>query len=115
MAARFMVKEYSWWGQGEEVIVILPWEEWWEYQIADVANCHVAVLPLHPDLRARFNATAAWEYARRMNGLPYGYHNMIFSWIDTPGDNYPPPLDSNLVRVDLLCLSIVGSLARGTM
>ncbi|KAG0609541.1 hypothetical protein M758_8G192400 [Ceratodon purpureus] len=82
---------------GEEVIVILPWEEWWELQIADVANCHVAVLPLHPDLRAKFNATAAWDYARRMSGLPYGYHNMIFSWIDTPTDNYPPPLDSNLV------------------
>jgi len=85
------------------VIAILPWEEWWELQIADVANCHVAVLPLHPDLRAKFNATAAWEYARRMNGLPYGYHNMIFSWIDTPTDNYPPPLDSNLV-----CLRLYG-------
>lgn len=81
--------------------MILPWEEWWELQIADVANCHVAVLPLHPDLRAKFNVTAAWEYARKMNGLPYGYHNMIFSWIDTPTDNYPPPLDSNLVGLRL--------------
>jgi len=77
--------------------VVVPWEEWFELQVADVANCHIAVLPLHPDLRAKFNVTAAWEYARRMSGLPYGYHNMIFSWIDTPTDNYPPPLDSNLV------------------
>ncbi|KAG0601359.1 hypothetical protein M758_11G104400 [Ceratodon purpureus] len=82
---------------GEEIVAVIPWEEWWELQVADVANCHVAVLPLHPDLRAKFNVTAAWEYARRMNGMPYGYHNMIFSWIDTPTDNYPPPLDSNLV------------------
>lgn len=103
--------------QGEEVIVILPWEEWWELQVADVANCHVAVLPLHPDLRAKFNVTAAWEYALRMNGLPYGYHNMIFSWIDTPTDNYPPPLDSNLVvflsmvdRIVILYLSRCGDL-----
>lgn len=85
--------------QGEEVIAVIPWEEWWEFQIADVANCHVAVLPLHPNMRAKFNATAAWEYTRRMNGMPYGYHNMIFSWIDTPTDNYPPPLDSNLASI----------------
>jgi hypothetical protein len=79
------------------VIVVIPWEEWWELQLKDVAAPHVALLPMHPDLRARFNETAAWEYAQRMNGLPYGYHNMIFSWIDTRRDNYPPPLDSNLV------------------
>jgi len=87
------------WQQGEEVIVVIPWEEWWELQLKDVAAPHVALLPMHPDLRARFNETAAWEYAQRMNGLPYGYHNMIFSWIDTRRDNYPPPLDSNLVSV----------------
>lgn len=90
---------FSYSDQGEEIIAVIPWEEWWEFQIADVANCHVAVLPMHPDLRAKFNATAAWEYARRMNGMPYGYHNMIFSWIDTPTDNYPPPLDSNLASI----------------
>jgi hypothetical protein len=83
--------------EGEEVIVVIPWEEWWELQLKDVAAPHVALLPMHPDLRAIFNETAAWEYAQRMNGLPYGYHNMIFSWIDTRRDNYPPPLDSNLV------------------
>ncbi|KAI3986661.1 hypothetical protein MKX01_014199 [Papaver californicum] len=27
----------------------------------------------------------------------YGYHNMIFSWIDTVDGNYPPPLDAHLV------------------
>ncbi|GMP71109.1 hypothetical protein CsSME_00029652 [Camellia sinensis var. sinensis] len=32
-----------------------------------------------------------------MAGKPYGYHNMIFSWIDTIADNYPPPLDAHLV------------------
>ncbi|RVX10564.1 hypothetical protein CK203_017066 [Vitis vinifera] len=37
------------------------------------------------------------EYARSMAGKPYGYHNMIFSWIDTIADNYPPPLDAHLV------------------
>eukprot|EP00249_Psilotum_nudum_P014480 c24846_g2_i1 orf=519-2075(-) len=82
---------------GEEIIVVIPWEEWWEMQLKDIAHAHVALLPLHPDMRAKFNVTAAWEYARSMNGKPYGYHNMIFSWIDTSTDNYPPPIDGHLV------------------
>ncbi|CAM0902004.1 unnamed protein product [Alopecurus aequalis] len=60
-------------------------------------NKKVAFLPLHPDVRAKFNESAAWEFARSMYGKPYGYHNMIFSWIDTMSENYPPPLDANLV------------------
>lgn len=77
---------------------MLPWEEWWEFELSkDDSNPHIALLPLHPDLRAKFNETAAWEYARSMSGKPYGYHNLIFSWIDTIDGNYPPPLDSHLV------------------
>lgn len=63
----------------------------------DDSNPQIALLPLHPDLRAKFNETAAWIYAKSMNGKPYGYHNMIFSWIDTISDNYPPPLDAHVV------------------
>ncbi len=68
---------------GRGVIVVMPWNEWRELQLKDVADPHVALLPMHHDLRARFNQSAAWEYAQSMSGLPYGYHNMIFSWIDT--------------------------------
>ncbi|KAF8039976.1 hypothetical protein BT93_B2250 [Corymbia citriodora subsp. variegata] len=83
--------------KGEEIIVVIPWQEWWELALKDNSNPQIALLPLHPDVRAKFNSTAAWEYARSMSGKPYGYHNMIFSWIDTIGDNYPPPLDAHLV------------------
>ncbi|CAO1944784.1 unnamed protein product [Urochloa humidicola] len=84
--------------KGEDVIAILPWEEWWEFEVTkDDSNPQIALLPLHPDLRAKFNETAAWNYAKSMNGKPYGYHNMIFSWIDTISDNYPPPLDAHVV------------------
>lgn len=85
--------------QGEEIIVIIPWEEWWELALKDSSNPQIVLLPLHPDVRAKFNSTAAWEYARSMTGKPYGYHNMIFSWIDTIADNYPPPLDAHLVSI----------------
>ncbi|RDY12246.1 hypothetical protein CR513_02984, partial [Mucuna pruriens] len=84
--------------KGEDIIAIIPWEEWWDFELhKDDSNPHIALLPLHPDMRARFNETAAWEYALSMAGKPYGYHNMIFSWIDTLNGNYPPPLDANVV------------------
>ncbi|XP_019249828.1 PREDICTED: uncharacterized protein LOC109228993 isoform X2 [Nicotiana attenuata] len=84
--------------KGEDVIALLPWEEWWEFELSkDDSNPHIALLPLHPDLRAKFNETAAWEYAKSMDGQPYGYHNLIFSWIDTIDGNYPSPLDAHLV------------------
>jgi hypothetical protein len=73
--------------------------------LKDDSNPQVALLPLHPDVRAKFNESAAWEFARGMYGKPYGYHNMIFSWIDTMSENYPPPLDANLVY--LHCPSIL--------
>lgn len=83
--------------KGEEVIAVTPWDEWWELTLKDSSNPQIALLPLHPAVRARFNSAAAWEYVRSMSGKPYGYHNMIFSWIDTVTDNYPPPLDAHLV------------------
>ncbi|XP_051205033.1 uncharacterized protein [Lolium perenne] len=83
--------------KGEEIIAVVPWDEWWGMALKDDSNPQVALLPLHPDVRAKFNESAAWEFARGMYGKPYGYHNMIFSWIDTMSENYPPPLDANLV------------------
>ncbi|XP_022997471.1 uncharacterized protein LOC111492349 [Cucurbita maxima] len=83
--------------KGEEIIVVIPWDEWWELALKDNSNPQIALLPLHPEIHAKFNSTAAWEYARSMSGKPYGYHNMIFSWIDTVTDNFPPPLDAHLV------------------
>ena len=66
--------------QGEDIIAILPWDEWWEFELnKDDSNPHIALLPLHPDMQAKFNETAAWEYAKSMDDVPYGYHNMIFS------------------------------------
>ncbi|XVF70597.1 hypothetical protein PTKIN_Ptkin11bG0175600 [Pterospermum kingtungense] len=84
--------------KGEDIIAIVPWDEWWDFELTkDDSNPHIAFLPLHPDMRAKLNETAAWEYALSMAGKPYGYHNMIFSWIDTKDGNYPPPLDAHLV------------------
>ncbi|KAK8498118.1 hypothetical protein V6N12_025764 [Hibiscus sabdariffa] len=86
--------------KGEDIIAIIPWDEWWDFELnKDDSNPHIAYLPLHSDVRAKFNETAAWEYALSMAGKPYGYHNMIFSWIDTIDGNYPPPLDAHVFIV----------------
>ncbi|GAQ78847.1 hypothetical protein KFL_000190640 [Klebsormidium nitens] len=83
--------------QGKEIIVSWKWDDWWQMNLKDPSDPHVALLPLRSDLRATFNETAAWEYVRSMLGRPYGFHNMIFSWIDTERDNYPTPMDAHLV------------------
>jgi len=56
-----------------------------------------AILRLREDLQAKFNNTAALEYFKTIEGLPYGMENFVFGWIDTPDDNYPSPLDSSEV------------------
>lgn len=70
------------------------WIEW-----ARNAGFNVAVLPLSPESRAIFNETAAYEWFKTVEGLPYGYHNFLFGWIDTPDKSYPPLLDPDLLPV----------------
>jgi len=70
------------------------WKEW-----AKNADFHVAHLPLSPAARAVFNETAAQEFFLKTEGLPYGYHNFLFGWIDTPVDNLPPLIPPGLLPV----------------
>lgn len=56
-------------------------------------------MPLKPELRAKFNETSAQEFFFETQGLPYGYHNFLFSWIDTPSNNYPPIFPKDLIPV----------------
>jgi hypothetical protein len=37
------------------------------------ASFLVALLPLNGSLSARFNVSAAWQWFRSVEGLPYGY------------------------------------------
>ena len=60
---------------------------------------NVAHLPLSPEARAKFNETAAVEYFKSINGLPYGSYNFLFGWIDTPYDNMPPLIPPGLLPI----------------
>lgn len=73
------------------------WKDWVHY--ADNCDFHVAVLPLRQEYRDKFNLTAAQEWFKYMEGYPYGYHNFLFSWIDTPDQNFPHLLAPDLFPI----------------
>ena len=67
------------------------------------ASFNVVHAPLNEENRAKFNTTAALEFFSTVEGLNYGYHNMLWGWIDTIKNNYPcvPPYP---VTEDSKCL-----------
>jgi hypothetical protein len=66
-------------------------------------NCdfNVIVLPLKDEYREKFNNTAAVEFFESIEGMPYGYHNFMFGWIDTQYDNLPPALPKEFLYIGL--------------
>mmetsp|Transcript_28594 Transcript_28594/g.27589 ORF Transcript_28594/g.27589 Transcript_28594/m.27589 type:complete len:156 (-) Transcript_28594:33-500(-) len=68
-------------------------------EMARNADFHVSHLPLKPEMRAKFDEKAAIDFFFQTEGLPYGYHNFLFGWLDTPHDNYPPILPPDLVPI----------------
>eukprot|EP01096_Ripella_sp_DP13-Kostka_P010370 TRINITY_DN4071_c0_g1_i1.p1 TRINITY_DN4071_c0_g1~~TRINITY_DN4071_c0_g1_i1.p1 ORF type:complete len:509 (-),score=167.09 TRINITY_DN4071_c0_g1_i1:77-1576(-) len=75
------------------------WKDWKERAIA--RNFSASWLPLGPSARASFNETAAVEWFKSVEGLPYGSHNFFFGWVDTPNANFPSPLSMEFVIVAL--------------
>ena len=64
------------------------WDDWiqWAYN----ADFNAVLLPLREEYRNKLNVEKAnaW-YENEVEGLPYGYHNFIFTWIDTTTKNFP--------------------------
>ena len=64
------------------------------------ADFHVVWMPLSDEARKNFNVTAAQEwFVNTAEGLPYGYHNFLYGWIDTPTDNWPAVLANEFVPI----------------
>jgi len=57
--------------------------------LAKEAGYQVVHSPLSAASRARFNTTAATAMFQEMEGVDYGYYNMLWGWVDTLADNYP--------------------------
>lgn len=56
------------------------YRDWVKYALA--ADFHVSHLALTEEARAIFNETAAQEFFFSTEGLPYGFHNFLYGWID---------------------------------
>jgi len=68
-------------------------------------------MPLSEEMRAKYNDTAALEYFSKVQGLPYGFHNFLYGWIDTAEDNFPRLLPKDLVPI---AFSIIEKLDKNT-
>ena len=69
------------------------WADWKKQ--ARNADFNVAILPLRKEFADKFNEDKAWEWFRETQGMPYGYRNFLFGWIDTPNNNLPGIADIN--------------------
>ena len=79
-----------------------PWATW--VGLAAQAAFHVAVLPLADSYADAFDEAAYWAWQATVQGMPYGYHTMLLSFLDTGGAsfaNLPLPLDSAEMPVAL--------------
>lgn len=84
-------------------IIRTPYERW--IALAAKAGYHVNVLPLNRNLSGRFDEAAFWQFFRTVQGMPYGYHNMLYSFLDTyPQRNLPQPITDDLYAVALTAL-----------
>ena len=73
------------------------WDDWiiWAHN----ADFNVAVLPLREEYRNKFDNAKAMEwFENEVEGLNYGYHNFISTWIDTPDRNFPFIATSEIVE-----------------
>ena len=70
----------------------------WLKQAAD-ASFNVVWLPLSEASQQKFDVQAATDWFNAHEGLPYGYHNFLFGWINTPADNWPPLLPFDFVPI----------------
>ena len=73
------------------------WADW--IKQAEDASFHVTHHPLNAESRAKFNEKAANDFFFDTEGLPYGYHNFLYGWVDTANDNWPPMLPREFVPI----------------
>jgi len=80
-----------------------PYRTW--VQQAQDAGFSTVHVPLSAERAAKFNETAAVEFFNSVEGLDYGYHVMLWGWIDTIMNNYPclpPDYSSECLQWELI-------------
>jgi hypothetical protein len=56
----------------------------------------VNLLPMHQKYSQHFDEDRYWAWFRTVQGMPYGYHNFLYTFLDTadPMKNLPKPIDT---------------------
>jgi len=82
-------------------VIITPYKQWMLQ--AQRGGYQINWARLSDSYAAKFDAAKAKAWFDTVKGMPYGYHNFVFGWIDTVDENYPPPLDKN----NIVALAII--------
>jgi hypothetical protein len=93
----YIMESQAGWYWPRTGIQINPFKTWIEW--ARNASFNVVILPLKKEYADKYNETEAYEWFKTVEGMPYGYHNFLFGWIDTARDNYPPILSPELLPI----------------
>ena len=75
------------------------WFDW--MNMAYKSNYIVEYLPLNDKMVGIFDNNLAVKWFKKVEGMPYGYNNYLFCWIDTLENNYPFPLSSQFMEIGL--------------
>lgn len=76
------------------------WKDW--LNLVKNSDFLISVLPLERKYSSMVSESAhLTKWLESVIGLPYGYHNYLFGWIDTPEDNFPSTLSSNFLEIML--------------
>ena len=76
------------------------WKDW--LNLVKNSDFLISVLPLEREYSSMVSESAhLTKWLESVIGLPYGYHNYLFGWIDTPEDNFPSTLSSNFLEIML--------------
>jgi hypothetical protein len=54
---------------------------------------------MREEIRKNFDNEAAVDFFWETEGLPYGYHNFLYGWIDTPNSNLPGLLANEMLPI----------------
>lgn len=93
----YIVESQDAWYWPTKGIQRTPFDVWMKQ--AEEASFHVVWIPLREEIRANFNEDLSREFFFKTEGLPYGYHNFLFGWMDTPRDNLPGLLPNELLPI----------------
>lgn len=73
------------------------WEDW--YKWAKNADMNIMLIPMKEEHRKNFDIKKAWDRFYELQGYNYGFHNFLFSSVDTPHHSLPDVLDVNFVSI----------------